>query len=135
MKWRGQAGLDLTILTGRTENTAFVDLRWPFSFCWSCCFILGLFSWAALLEHLMISVHTKWKIDQCTCSMSGMSGRHLFYFSMKCVQLTKSVYIPFLSEKEEKIFSAAEEPQCKGYFPERTQVRIQFTPAFVPQTH
>lgn len=67
--------------------------------------------------------------------MSGISGRHLFYFSMKCVQLTRSVYVPFLSKKEGKIFSTAEEPQFKEYFPERTEVWIQCTPAFVPQTH
>lgn len=135
MKWRGQAGLYLTILMGRRYSTAFADLLLPFSFCWSCCFILGLFSWTALLEHLMIPVHTKWKIDQCTCSMSGISGRHLFYFSVKCAQLTRSVYVPFLSKKKEEWYSAQLKNLNSKDFPERTQVWIQFTSTFVPQTH
>lgn len=51
-----------------------------------------------------IPVHTKWKIDQCTCSKSEISGRHLIYFPMKCLQINWISLCPFSFQERRKDF-------------------------------
>lgn len=49
-------------------------------------------------------VHTKWKIEQCTCSKAGISGRHLVYFPMKCLQINQTGLCPFSFQERRKDF-------------------------------
>lgn len=81
-----------------------------------------------------VPVHTKWKIEQCTCSKSGVSGRHLVYFPMKCLQINQTGLRPFLSKKGGKISCLAGESQFKGCFSQSAPVQIPFTLASMPQT-